>query len=282
MARTLLALLFLAVFLLFGQHPAARWNGPDQPVYVVTHNHYAGVFAPDTSGTPLLGQLLMIEIFHPSGRRNLEAPYKIGDSYSLFTGGEPIGQVRVKKIAPLQCNSLTAIIDEDSSIRVLDSAMALATNSKNIRTHSNLQLDPNPEERLKAIRLAMMEFRKHGLTQSVALERLISTTVDTDGEKILAGSFTLVTNRAKHRLFLIAGIVSDQAVKELAIYNKSTDLEDGKDSQTFRFVDQLDLDGDGIDELVVETIGYESEGFAIYKRQGGTWRQVWAGGGGAC
>jgi hypothetical protein len=286
MARSLIALLFLPVFVLFAQHPATRWKGPDQPVYVVTRNHYAGVFAPDVNGTLLLGELIMIEIFHPSGLRIPEVPYQVGASYTLFAGGEQIGKVRVKKIAPLQCNSSAAIVAADTSIRFSDATMALATNSKNIRTHSNPQRDPSPEERLNAIRLAMMEFRKHGVPQALAselkLERLVVTQIDGDSQKILSGSLTIKTNKAQHRVFLIAGTVGNNAATELAIYNQSTDLEDGKDSQTFRFVDQLDLDGDGIDELVVETIGYESEGFTVYRRQAGTWKQVWAGGGGAC
>jgi len=134
----------------------------------VTRNHYAGAFSPDSSGTLLLGELIMIEIFHPPGRRNPEALYKVGASYSLFRGGEQIGQARVKKIAPLQCNSSAAIVAADSAIRFSDATMALATNSTIVHTHSNRQRDPNPEERLKAIRLALMEFRKRGLSQSFA------------------------------------------------------------------------------------------------------------------
>ncbi|HKW34363.1 MAG TPA: hypothetical protein VJN92_15230 [Candidatus Acidoferrum sp.] len=34
-------------------------------------------------------------------------------------------------------------------------------------------------------------------------------------------------------------------------------IADGMDGQGYRFVDQLDLDGDGTDEIVVEVTGYE-------------------------
>ena len=98
----------------------------------------------------------------------------------------------------------------------------------------------------------------------------------------MSGSLTIKTNRAEHRVFLIVGIVSDNATTELADYHRTTDLEDGKDSLGLRFVDQLDLDGDGVDEVIVEAIGYENEGFLIYKRQSGTWKKVWAGGVGGC
>jgi hypothetical protein len=286
MAMNRIALLFSVISVLFAQHPAARWNGADQPVYVVTRNHYAGVFAPDVSGTLLLGELIMIEIFHPTGGRNTEAPYKVGAEYTLFTGGERMGQVRVAKIAPLQCNSLAAIVTADPSVRFLDTTMALATNAKIIHTHSKLQRDPKPEERLGAIRLAMKEFRKHGVPQALAselkLQRLIVTQTDGDSRKTMIGSFSIKANRALHQAFLIAGTDGDQVSTELFLYDHSTDLEDGKDSRSFRFVDQLDLDGDEIDEMVVETTGYESEGFAIYQRQAGAWREVWTGGAAGC
>jgi hypothetical protein len=282
MLRTRIGPLLLITINLFSQ--TAQWNGPNQSLYVVTRNHYAGVFPPDNSGTLLLGELIMIEIFHPPGRRNPEAPYRVGANYAVFSGGEQTGQAIVKKIAPLQCNSTAAIVAANST-PFSDTTMALATNATGIQSRPNRQRDPGPQERLQAIRLAMTEFRKHGVPQALAsevkLERLIATQIDTSGTKILSGSLTVKTNKAEHRVFLVVGMVGDNAITELAVYNRSTD-EDGKDSQLFRFVDQLDLDADGVDELVVETMGYETEAFLIYKRQSGAWKQVWVGGGAGC
>jgi len=283
MLSTRIAPLLFVSASLFSQ--TARWSGPDQPVYVVTRNHYAGIFAPDTSGTLVLGELIMIEIFRPPGRRNSEAPYKMGASHALFMGGEHAGQVVVRKAAPLQCNSSAGIVAANA-IRFSDNTMALATNARGIQSHPNRQRDPSPHERLQAIRLAMTEFRKHGIPQSLAsevkLERLIATQIDRDGREILSGSLTIKTNKAEHRVFLIVGIVSDNATTELVDYHRTTDLEDGKDSLGLRFVDQLDLDGDGVDEVIVEAIGYENESFLIYKRLSSTWKKVWAGGVGGC
>jgi len=282
MLRTRIGPLLLLSANLFSQ--TARWNGPDQPVYVVTRNHYAEGFSPD-GATPRFADLIMIEIFHPPGRRNPEAPYQVGASYALLAGGERVGQVIVKKVAPLQCNSTAAIVATNST-PFSDTTMAIATNATGIQSHPNRQRDPSPQERLQTIRLAMIEFRKYGIPQSLAsevkLERLIATQIDRDGRKTLIGSLTIRTNKAEHRVFLIVGIVGDDATTELVLYHRTTDLEDGKDSQGLLFVDQLDLDGDGADELVVEMTGYENEEFWIYQRQAGTWRRVWIGGQGSC
>ncbi len=48
------------------------------------------------------------------------------------------------------------------------------------------------------------------------------------------------------------------------------------------FVDQVDLDGDGVGEVVVMGSYYESNDYVIYKRQQGRWRPVYKGGGGGC
>jgi hypothetical protein len=45
---------------------------------------------------------------------------------------------------------------------------------------------------------------------------------------------------------------------------------------------QLDLDGDGTDEIVLEVRGYESEELQIYRRQHGIWNLVHVGGRGGC
>ena len=86
----------------------------------------------------------------------------------------------------------------------------------------------------------------------------------------------------RHEVFLIGKSASSGATTELARYHLTTDLEDGKDSEDVRFADQLDLDGDGTDEIVLEVRGYESEEFQIYKRHKGTWQQVHVGGQGGC
>ena len=49
-----------------------------------------------------------------------------------------------------------------------------------------------------------------------------------------------------------------------------------------RFVDQVDIDGDGVAEVIAGGSYYESNDYIIYKRQAGSWRPVYQGGGGGC
>jgi hypothetical protein len=132
----------------------------------------------------------------------------------------------------------------------------------------------------------MNAFRKHGLPEELAkgikVNQLIVTKVDQSESKFVIGSLYVEAKGARHEVFLVGKLDGSVATTELARYHKITDLEDEKDSEEVRFVDQLDLDGDGTDEIVVEVTGYENEEFGIYKRQNGIWSQVHVGGQGGC
>jgi hypothetical protein len=42
------------------------------------------------------------------------------------------------------------------------------------------------------------------------------------------------------------------------------------------FVDQLDLDGDEVVEVLVQQHGFDAYGYAIYKKSAGRWREIYA------
>ena len=132
----------------------------------------------------------------------------------------------------------------------------------------------------------MNAFRKHGVPEELAkgikVDQLIVTKVDESESKLVIGSLHVEAKGVRHEVFLIGKLDSSGATTELARYHKTTDLEDGTDSEDMRFVDQLDLDGDGTDEIVVEVTGYENEEFGIYRRRNGSWSQVHVGGQGGC
>jgi len=281
-------LFLLLIFPLFGSADKTKptWKGPDRSVYVVTQNHYAEGYTPE-GDTAKFGDLIAIEIFNPRGPKAEEKPvYKVGEHIALFVGGQRQGDVRIKKVMPLQCDSSAAVVSTGPSFHLPKETMALASNSDQIRPHSNNQHQASETERNYARQLAVNEFRKHAvpatLAKNIKIDRLVVTKLDGTDSEFLVGSLSLVTKTARHDVFLIARIAESAATSEFARYHKTTDLEDGKDSEDVRFVDQLDLDGDGLDEVVVEVTGYENEEFVIYHRSNGSWTQVHLGGQGGC
>ncbi|HKM89713.1 MAG TPA: hypothetical protein VJX29_03785 [Candidatus Acidoferrales bacterium] len=262
------------------------WQGADKPVYVVTENHYAEGFGPE-GDTARFGDLIAIEIFDPKARPANEGPaYKVGERLALYVGGQRTGDVTIKKVMPLQCDSSAALVSADPSVHLAKDAMALATNAEKIRTHPNRQRQADAAEQKYARQLALNVFRKHRvpeeLAKSIKVERLIVTKADESESKFVIGFLYIQTKDVRHEVFLIGKLDSSGATTELARYHKTTDLEDGKDSENVRFVDQLDLDGDGTDEIVVEVTGYENEEFDIYTHRNGSWSQVHVGGRGGC
>jgi hypothetical protein len=263
----------------------AAWQGPDKSVYVVTQNHYAEGFTPE-GDTPKFDDLIAVQIFNREALPAGSAPYKVGEHLVLFVGGQRQGDVTIKKVMPFQCNSSAAVVTADPSVHLAKDAMALATNAENVRPHGNNQRKPNDAELAHAKRLAMNEFLKHGVpaefSKSLKIDRAIVMRVDETAGEWLVGSLFVEVEGARHEIFLVAMMASSGATMELARYHKTMDIEDGKDAEDVRFVDQLDLDGDGTDEIVVEVSGYESEAFVIYKRISGLWRRVHVGGQGGC
>ena len=263
----------------------AAWQGPDKPVYVVTQNHYAEGFSPE-GDTPRFGDLIAIEIFNPRlAQEGENSTYKLGEGIALFVGGQRTGDVKIKKVMPLQCDSSAALVSADPSVHLEKDAMAIATNAGNIRSHANTRHKADAEEQRYARQLAIRAFRKHGLlsefAKEIKIDELIVTKVDQSESKFVIGSLYFEAKGARHEVFLIGKLDGAGATIELARHT-TTDLDDGKNSEDVRFVDQLDLDGDGTDEIVVEVTGYENEEFGIYKRHNGSWTQVHVGGQGGC
>lgn len=273
---TSILLLFIPV--LAAQENAAEWKKPDQSVFVVTQNHYAQGYSRAEGPTPRFGDLIMIEILSAG-----DAGYKLGQQYPLYSGGASVGRVKIEKVAPLECNSSAAMVSVDGSFRFSKETMALATNTPSIRAHASVKRPATETERSIVQRLATEEFSKNGVSlapgANIEIQDLVTTAIGRSSETTLIAYLSVALKDARHEVLLIVG---SQSGIEMSRNHKTTDLDDGKDSNTLRFVDQLDLDGDGTDEVVLEVTGYESDGFEIHKRQNGRWTRVWVGGQGGC
>jgi hypothetical protein len=78
-------------------------------------------------------------------------------------------------------------------------------------------------------------------------------------------------------VFLIGEIKGGVLNSLLVNYTKAKDLQEGTDSLSETFVDQLDLEGNGTDEIITEIRDYEFVWFSVYKRLGNIWKTVASG-----
>ena len=83
------------------------------------------------------------------------------------------------------------------------------------------------------------------------------------------------------KLSSFGGAVSGAGFKaELANFQAYRKVDDFGRGESF--VDQLDIDGDGVGEVIIIGEGYDGYGYSIYKKRGGTWRMIYSVMGDAC
>ncbi len=66
------------------------------------------------------------------------------------------------------------------------------------------------------------------------------------------------------------------------LLQRPKNLESGERYYNYELIDAIDLDNDGVSELVFKDIGYEGIGFSIYKFFDDKWKCVYKGGGSGC
>ena len=66
------------------------------------------------------------------------------------------------------------------------------------------------------------------------------------------------------------------------LLNREKNINHGESYYNYDLTAIIDIDGDGINELIISEYGYESSFFTIYKNIENTWEKIHFGGGGGC
>ena len=219
--------------------------------------------------------------------------YRKGHTYTLLYGGSMRGTVSVQRGIELSCVSQAAAVDVRSPVRITAYEQGLATNDPRLGDHASSSRRPaNPEERAAATRLARQALQEKRVPAAwlrrLVLRELTATDLHKDGSLELAGSVVAnAFSRADYAdidqkgayVFLIArqkaGVYQADLTLVHVAPNKKARIEE-------QFIDQVDLDRDGTDEIVTRRLYYETWDFAIYSRHNGRWVKFYEGGGGGC
>jgi hypothetical protein len=221
-------------------------------------------------------------------RRFLQTYYAPGRRYRVLGPDAGGASVTIVKPMELSCVSVGACAR-------LDGAPAgrghfLATDSPHLATGPSMR-ELSAAESQRAIALAGARFQTHGLRTRLAqgtpvgLSDAIAVDLDGDGaaEMMAAAAFTSPRVAADEvpafkatLAFLVDGRTGD--VHELL--TTAGDAEMG----TVRpeIVGFVDADGNGVHEIVLRTVGYETWRYHLFRRVDGRWLEVYAGGGGGC
>ena len=226
-----------------------------------------------------------------------------GKKYRVTFGGGEVGTATVKS-SGMGCNNLHAAATVEDNRKIPPHLSALATDSGTLGRKPVARRSPTDAERHAVMKMVRQIYRAHGTTSSLLntlkTTNLTATDLNGDGEFELIGSFVLETKaKARRDLLLIAepqpqtpgqaaglagpssGSTGPSFKATLANFQSYHLPPEGFDSAV-DFVDQLDLDGDGVAEVFVQNHGFDAYGYSIYKKTNRVWRQVYTTTGDAC
>jgi len=214
-----------------------------------------------------------------------EESFAAGRTYRLTFGGGEAGSVTLKKWSE-GCNSIHAEVGLSSSVRLGGNLRALATNSDSIGKKPSSRRAPTDAERSAVMTLAKSIYKQNrtpaSLLSAIKVTNLTATDLDGDGKYEFIGSFTSAAkNKFERDLFLIA---KPQGAAMGADFVKFQAYQPPPETflSSIDFVDQLDLDGDGIGEVFAVQGGFDAYAYVIFRKVGGRWRQVYDMIGDAC
>jgi hypothetical protein len=217
--------------------------------------------------------------------------YKEGRKYRVISGGGEAGSLTVKRshVAD-ECFRTGAEVVLESPVKIGRVVLALATDSDTLGRGQSTRRAPTDAERAAALKLAEESMRRRRVPaaalKTLGTVNLTATDLDGDGRAELVGSFVAKQGKqSRHLLFLIAVPQADAFKTGLARHETvvAKDLPDpsvidevgnaGFLSEIL--VDQVDLDGDRVGEVVTTGASFEGQHYYIYKRGRAGWSRVY-------
>ena len=224
----------------------------------------------------------------PAQQKFANQYFATGKKYRVTFGGGEVGSAVVQSFSQ-GCNNIHATVLLEEQGRITRPLSGLATDSASLGSKPSSRRAPTEAERQAVMNLVKQIYRSRGTTavslRAIKTTNLTATDLNGDGKLELIGSFVLETKtKARRDLLLIAEPVTGNATAftaSLVHYQGYKLPPEGFDSAV-NFVDQLDLDGDGVSEVFVLQHGFDAYGYHIYKKSRGDWRRVYSTIGDAC
>ncbi len=202
-----------------------------------------------------------------------------GRCYTVLFGGERVGRATVS--GPSQASvKLTRAIRLAPRASGRRGDTALATSSPSLGREMGTRRPPEAVERAAAIEFARAEFVRRSvparLLSRIQVVQLTASDLNRDGRQDLLGVARIdpVNDDGPVRtLFFVAEGDASGYRPALVRYHSGSGETYGLES----LVDHLDLDGDGVDEILTVADGWEWFTYRVYSRRGGGWVRTYEG-----
>ena len=226
-----------------------------------------------------------VEQSEPAGKKFASEFYVPGKKYRVTFGGGEVGTATVKD-SSWGCNNVHARALVADAGKIPPRLSGLATNSSSIGKKPVARRAPTPAERAEVMKLVNNIYRSRRTPASwmtgLQTTNLTATDLNGDGKFELIGSFLIETKTKQRRDLLMiaepAGAVYTATFVSFQAYKLGAE---GFDS-AIDFVDQLDVDGDGVGEVFATQHGFDAYGYNIYKKVNRRWRLILSMTGDAC
>jgi|SRR5579864_309992 len=210
--------------------------------------------------------------------------YQAGQKYPMLIHGSAEGAVTIREATSISCVSLMATVSLSQPLPE-DHMRIAASSLVGLGVHSDRDQEITTVDRSAFLGVALAYLKEKGINLPVSrirLESLYSVSLSADTSNALVGSVSLQTKAAIHHLFVLAAKKNQGYVVDLASYRVAKDVVDHTDDVDEDFVEHLDLDEAGTDEIITMMHYYESWNYNIYRQTNGVWKAVYNGGGGGC
>jgi hypothetical protein len=224
--------------------------------------------------------------YNEEAQRKFASEYfATGKNYRVTFGGGEIGSATITGF-DMGCNNIHATANLQDNGKMPPRLSALATDSDLLGRKASSRRPPTQPEREAMMKLVNQVYGEHQtakpLFRLITTTNLTATDLDGDGKFEMIGSFVIQTiSGARRDLFLIADPAGKNfkvALEKFQAYRLPPEQFDS----AIDFVDQLDLDGDGIGEVFVQQHGFDAYSYSIYKKTNGRWTHVFTTAGDAC
>jgi hypothetical protein len=207
-----------------------------------------------------------------------------GRSYDVLSRGERVGTVAVRAPDEAACMGLTARGTLNVRPAPRDGWQALAGEGIPEQAGEPWLRAPTPAEKRELDRMAAALFSAHGVDVAERTEgdtAAATLLVHHNARPVLVASYRL---DAQSPVFRRAAVLVVAEEHEDGYRPAYAWFHEGVEAavEARELVDAADMDGDGMPELVVRTMYYESWDFTILRRTEHGWMPVYRGGGGGC
>ena len=212
-----------------------------------------------------------------------------GKTYSIIFGGSANGSTKVVKQITGECAGKSAeVTSTPTSATLKGYVMAVATDGTfTLKTPAVRRL-PSDTERAAVEKLVREEFTKQKVPSSAlnTLNYLNLTAIDLErnGNADLVGTYWVAPSESQRALLYVV-VEMDSSKNYKLTYSEFDDYSQEevmsgniKDIDTGIYhnlmLDYVDIDADGIGEIVNTAQAFEGRNFSVLKREGGYWNKI--------